>query len=406
MLKRLISLMLLLTALMLSVTSSHAQTPVDVTTQTAGAREMLNQAMQAYRKGSFQEAYKLSRAAYLDYFEQIEPPLRVVNQDMTLDMEYRFADLRTKMQNRKPPEQVEPSTAKVREGLIEIDGMFGGVGVLAPLIAFSSSFAIAIREGLEALLVIGTLLGALRAGQRQGLGRYVLGGAALAVLASMAVWSVLHTLISTTPLAAQVISAVASLAAVGTLLWVNVWLLRRLDSKRWMETMRARAWAAMASGSAAGLVVIGFSAVFRQGIETALLYEVLVGYSQGVVGYVGLGALIAVVALIGLAALLTYGGYKVSPRAFLRVAVSLLMLLSVAFVGGAVDQLQQSGYLPLTSAIRNFPRLPYFVASLTGIHPTIESLGAQAVLILVYGVIWIGLRARRPAALTVRSVTP
>lgn len=400
--RRLFAALIIITTCFLAVTTTQAQqaAPVDVTSQTAGSRELLTHAMVAYRQGDFQGAFKLSRAAYLDYFEQVEPPLRVINQDLTLDMEFRFADLRSKMQTHRQPAEVETSIARVRDGLIEIDGMFGGMGV-APLIALGSSFVIALREGLEAVLVIGALLGALRAGQGRGLGRYVLIGAALAGLLSLILWGLLHTLLSSTPIAQQVISAAASLVAVATLLWVNVWLLSRLDQRRWMETMRARAWAAMASGSAAGLILIGFSAVLRQGIETALLYEVLIGYSRGVLGYVTAGALVAVVGMIGAAWLLARAGRNVSPTAFLRIAIPLLMLLSVAFIGGAVYQLQESGYLTTTSIIRNFPRLPYFVASLTGIHPSAEGLGAQVALILIYTAIFVGWRLHKLLAVRV-----
>lgn len=380
--------------------------PHDVHGQIDAARDTLTQAMGAYRKGDYQGAFKLSRAAYLDYFELIEPPLRVLNQDLTLDMEFRFADLRSKMQLHKPPAQVEPVIASVRDGLVEIDGMFGGVGMVAPLIALGSSFAIAIREGLEAMLVIGALLGALRASRSRALGRYVLIGAALAIGVSALGWLILHAAIQAAPIAQQVISAVASLVAVAMLLWVNVWLLRRLDQKRWMETLSARAWAAMASGSAAGLALIGFSAVLRQGVETALLYEVLIGYSRGVLGYVAIGAFAAIGAMSGAAFLLMRSGRSISPAIFLRVAVPLLMLLSVTFIGGAVYQLQESGYLQVTSVIRNFPRLPYFVAELTGIHPTTQTIAAQVGLLAVYAVtlLTLAIRTRRRAPISAAQI--
>ncbi len=402
------AILCVLLCLIVSGKAARAQQsdPVDVTSQTAGSRELLTQAMAAYRLGDFQGAFKHSRAAYLDYFEQVEPPLRVINQDLTLDMEFRFADLRSKMQTHRPPEEVEKSIARVRDGLIEIDSMFGGTGV-APLIAFSSSFVIALREGLEAILVIGALLGALRAGQAHGLGRYVLLGAGLAVTLSLIAWALLHTAIRDAPIAQQVISAAASLVAVGTLLWVNVWLINRLDQKRWVEMMRARAWAAMASGSAVGLTLIGFSAVLRQGIETALFYEVLIGYSRGVMGYVIAGAFAALIGMSSAAWLLARTNRTLSPIAFLRLVIPLLMLLSVAFIGGAVYQLQESGYLTTTSIIRNFPRLPYFVASLSGIHPSAEGIGTQFVLLVIYGLLagswWLRKRSRLERATLTHS---
>jgi high-affinity iron transporter len=371
---------------------AQAAPPLDVHAETDAARDLLTQAMAAYRMGDYQSAFRLSRSAYLDHFERIELPLRVINQDLTLDMEFRFADLRSKIQLHKPAAVVEPSVANVRDGLIEIDGMFGGVGLVAPLIALSSSFVIALREGLEAMLVIGAVLGALRSSHSRQLGRYILIGAGLAIIVSLVGWVLLHGAVSAAPVAQQVISAAASLVAVGMLLWMNAWLLRRRDPKRWMEMMRARTWIAMTSGSALGLALIGFSAVLRQGVETALLYEVLLGYSMGVTGYVALGALTALVGMVVAAWALIRTGRTISPVVFRRIAVPLLMLLSTAFVGGAIYQLQESGYVSTTSVINAFPRLPYFAAELTGIHPTAEGLGAQIALVVVYGVVLIWMR--------------
>ncbi len=394
----------LLCVIMTGVRGASAQTaePVSVTGMTADARELITQAMAAYRRGEFQTAFKAARAAYLDYFENAEPPLRAVNHDLTVDMEFRFADLRSKLQLRRSPEEIETSVAAVRAGLIEIDAMFDASGArLAPLIAFSTSAVIALREGLEALLVIGIVIGALRTTRTRGMGRYLLLGAGAALLASLAAWMLLHGLLSVVPVAGQVITAVASVGAVAMLLWVNFWLARRLDQRRYLETLSAKAWAALASGSAAGLLLVGFSAFFRQGLEAALLYEVLLGYSKRSEAFIALGAVAALAGMFALTMLWVRAGRQIAPAAFLRLAMPLLMLLSVAFIGGAVAQLQESGYIPVTSAIKLVPRLPYFIATLTGIHPTWETLGAQAVLLCMYGIAFAAFILRRPPAASV-----
>jgi high-affinity iron transporter len=373
---------------------------------TADARALITDAMAAYRRGEFQNAYKLARSAYMDYFENAEPPLRAVNRDLTLDMEYRFADVRSRMQLRRDPEAIDAAVQDLRAGLIEIDAMFDESGIrLAPVISFSSGLLIALREGLEAALVLGIVIGALRASQSHGLGRYVLGGALLAAAASVALWVALHGFLAAVPATAQVLSAAASVGAVLMLLWVNVWVLRRLDRRLWMETMSARAWAALASGSALGLTALGFTAVFRQGLEAALLYTVLIGYSQRTEWAVIAGAASAGALLIGGGLLVVRLGWRIRPEAFLRVAIPLLMLLSVAFAGGAVAQLQAAGYVPVTSAIKVVPRLPYFIAELTGIHPTYETLGVQLALLIVYAAALVGLRLWRRQSMVERGPT-
>ncbi len=270
---------------------------VNVAAETAAIRDTLDQAMRAYRLGDDKTAFKQSRSAYLDHFEAIELPLRALDPDLTLDMEYRFADLRTKMQSGADAATVETAARNVRSGVDEIDTMFSGTGVVAPMLAFTSSFSIIFREGLEAALVIAALLAYLQSSQSRAMGRYLLYGVGLAGVASFISWAVVHYLISITPVARELLEAVVSVIAVGVLFWVNFWLLRRIDQKRWMEFMRARAWSAMASGSAVGLAVLGFTAVYREGLETALFYEALVFISQQVEVFVALGFVVGLVLL-------------------------------------------------------------------------------------------------------------
>ncbi len=376
--------------------NSPADKP-DVTGITADARALITDAMGAYRRGEFQNAFRLARAAYLDYFENAEPPLRTFNRDLVVDMEYKFADMRSKMQLRRPPEEVEDIVRQVRDGLIEIDSMFDESGArLAPLIAGSTSFVIALRQGFEAILIITIVMGALRASGVRRMGRYVLLGAGLALFMSAGVWIALHTLLITIPVAQQFISAAAAVAAVFMLFWVNLWMLRRLDSRYWLETMSARTWAKMVAGNTAGFTLIGFSAFFRQGIETALTYETLIGYSKRSEGYVLIGIGVAIILMIILTGFIGRSGRELSPTLFLKITLPLLALLSVAFIGGAVWQLQESGYFPVTSAAKYIPRLPYFIAALTGIHPTWETIGAQLGLLSLYLVAGVAFTVRRP----------
>jgi high-affinity iron transporter len=392
----LISLVLLF-LLSFPIIARAQDVPTDVTGITADARAMITQAMGAYRRGEFQSAFRLARAAYLDYFENAEPPLRTLNRDMVVDMEFKFAEMRSKMQLRRPPEEVEAIVGQVRDGLIEIDSMFDESGArLAPFIAGSTSFVIALRQGLEAILVIGVVMGALRASGARGMGRYVILGAAFAVLMSAGVWAALHTLLITIPVAQQFISAVAAIVAVLMLLWVNLWILRRLDTRYWLETMSARTWARMAAGNTTGFMLIGFSAFFRQGIETALTYETLISYSRRSEIYVLLGIAPAVLIMGIVAVFIARTGRRISPAHFLRLTLPLLALLSIAFIGGAVWQLQESGYVTVTSAAKVIPRLPYFIAALTGIHPTWETIGAQLGLLLIYLVAGAAFVLRRP----------
>ncbi len=379
---------------------------VNVPAETEAVRDLLDRAMRAYRLADFQTAYKFSRAAYLDHFELVEIALRVVDADLTLDMEYRFADLRTKMQAGAPVPAVDRSVRSVRDGLNEIDAMFSKVGALAPALAFGSSFTIIFREGLEAVLVIAALLGYLQTGPggRSGT-RHVLLGAGLALGTTAVTWALLRFVVQIAPGGHELLEAIVSLIAVVVLFWVSFWLLNRLDRQRWMEFLRARAWAAMAGGSALGLLGLGFTAVYREGFETALFYEVLLSLSRRSEMFVLYGFLTGAAALGAVAWMILRAGRRLPVRVFLNIAVGITMLLSIAFIGKAVRELQETGLLDATSLIGVVPRLPRPVAEFTGIHPTLQTLTAQAVLLGVYlaggALIW--WKSRRSAAVQVRE---
>jgi len=410
------SIFVILTLLALSVVlitpSARAQgggpSDVNIPAETESIRDLLQQSMHAYRQSDFESAYKFSRGAYLDHFENIEIPLRVLDSDLTLDMEYRFADLRTKMQAGAPAAEVEGSIRAVREGLDEIDTMFSSVGALAPLLAFVASFTIIFREGLEAVLVLAALLGYLRTMPSRSSRNALFWGIGLALVATLLSWMLLRFIISITPVGRELLEAIVSVIAVCMLFWVSFWLITRLDRERWMEFLRARASASLASGSTAGLLVLGFTAVYREGFETALFYEVLLGLSQRAELAVLLGFVVGLVVLGGVAWLILRAGRRVPIRTFLRIAVAIIMLLSIAFIGGAARTFQESGLLTATSLIGVVPRLPRPLAEFTGIHPTVETLVAQGILLGVYvlgGIAFWWQSRRAPAPVQVRKAS-
>ena len=156
-------------------------------------------------------------------------------------------------------------------------------------------------------------------------------------------------------------------------------MLARLDQRRWMEFLKAKVWAAAATGSAVALAAVGFTTVYREGLETALFYQALLGYSEGLEGYVALGAFLSLVVLLGIGWAIFRQERRVPVKTALTVALVVVMVMSVSFMGNAVRELQEALVIPVTF-VEGLPRLPVFLADLTGYHPTVQSLVAQAIL--------------------------
>ena len=58
--------------------------------------------------------------------------------------------------------------------------------------------------------------------------------------------------------------------------------------------------------------------------------------------------------------------------------------MSIAFLGNAIREFQELGYIPTTHLFGIVPRLDINVATMTGIHPTLESIVAQIILLSIY----------------------
>jgi high-affinity iron transporter len=137
--------------------------------------------------------------------------------------------------------------------------------------------------------------------------------------------------------------------------------------------------------------------VYREGFETVLFYKALALFAEGLILWVVLGAATAALALTGVGYAVLRLGRRIPIKPLLITGASILLLLSVAFVGNAVRSLQEADVLAV-SPVGDWARLPVFVAELTGIHPTSQGVYAQAALLAIYlvGAAWVfGFEPRR-----------
>jgi high-affinity iron transporter len=349
------------------------------------ARTLVDRSADLYGEGDTEGAYVAARDAYLDHFEYVEIPLRVRDDALTLELEEDFARLRGAIDGNAPAAEVRAIAVEVLDGLDRVERTLSEPGLAAPIIAVISAFSILFREGLEATLVVAAILGYLEASRNRQYRGAVLRGVAGALATSIAIFIVVTALIRLAPAQREVIEAATALAAVGVLFWVSFWLVSKIDQRRWMEFVRAKVFTAAATGSALALFMVGFTAVFREGLEVVLFYQALFAFGEGLESWILLGTLIAAAVLGVLAYVIIVAGRRVPIKRFLQVAVILIMGLSVAFIGNAVRALQELG-LVAVSFIESAPRLPIFLSDLVGYHPTVQTIAAQLLLALIYAI--------------------
>jgi high-affinity iron transporter len=350
----------------------------------AQSRVMLTQALDLARAGDREQAYSVARSAYLDHFEFAEVPLRLKNPNLTLDLEFHYATLRNDIKGGEPLSKLEEDVRGIRTGLDSAERSLSSTGVGAPLLAFTYSFSILFREGVEAVLLIAILLGSLDAGRAKGYRKPLGWGIVAALFATVVTWILATLVLDIAPVNRELLEAITALTAVVVLALVSFWLISRLEHRHWMEFMRARVAAAIATGSAIAFAGLGFTAVYREGFETVLFYQALAFFADGLELWVVLGAVAAILALGAVGYAVLKLGRRLPLKPMLIGSASVLLLLSVALVGNAVRALQEADKIAVTPVQSSLARPPIFVAELTGIHPTQQGLIVQLVVLLVY----------------------
>ncbi|NUT55011.1 MAG: iron permease FTR1 [Thermoleophilia bacterium] len=375
-----------------ALASSHDEDQfAEVRARVAEARVLVDQAVAAVEAGDRERAYEIARSAYLDHFELAEVPLRLRDPNLVLDVEFSFAEFRNGIRDGKPVSEIKQSAAEIRSGLVDVDRVLADKGFAAPLLAFAFAFAILFREGVEVVLLLAILLGALAAGKASGYRKPLAGGVIAALAMTAVTWVLATVVLEIAPVQRELLEGVTAVLAAAVLLVVSFWLVSRLDHKHWLEFMRARVASAIAAGSSIAFAGLGFTAVYREGFETVLFYQALAIFAKGPGLYVALGFGAAVLALAIVAYIVLKLGRRVPVKPMLTAGAATLLLLSVTFAGNAVRSLQGADWVAITPVQADWARLPVFLAELTGIHPTREGLTVQAVLLSIYvlGAIWV-----------------
>lgn len=211
-----------------------------------------------------------------------------------------------------------------------------------------ATFVIALREGIEAALIVSIVLAYLKQLGRTDGSRLVWWGTGLAVLLSAATGTVIFSVgADFEGTAEQVFEGLVTFTAVGVLTWMIFWM--RRQGARIKSDLQHKVDSALVSGGFA-LSALAFVAVLREGVETALL---LFAAAEGtaveggavaaqLLGF-GLGLGLAVV----LGVLLYRGGVRMNLRTFFKVTGAILIVVAAGLFAFSMHELQEAGWFPI-----------------------------------------------------------
>ena len=206
-----------------------------------------------------------------------------------------------------------------------------------------STFIIALREGLEAALIVGILVAYLVKTGRKALLAPLWAGVALAVLVSLATGAFLT--FTSTELSArgeEFFAGTTSFVAVGFVTWMVFWM------KRTARHLKGQLEGQMSTAVLAGplaLAAAAFFAVVREGLETSLFiyanFKTVSSTPSATVGLIlGLGLAIA------LGYLIYRSSIKINLSKFFNYTGIALVIVAAGVLSYGIHEYQELGWLP------------------------------------------------------------
>jgi high-affinity iron transporter len=235
------------------------------------------------------------------------------------------------------------------------------------------------REGLETILVLAAVLASM-AGANTVYRRPTGAGAVGGFAATLATWFVAVWAIGRLGGSGLALQAATGLLAVIVLLVVMNWFFHRVYWTGWIANHHRRrrrildrAGIDSKRATMFGLILLGFTSVYREGFEVVLFLQNL-RLSYGATAVLeGAAVGLALTAGVGL---LTFLAHRhLNYKRMLIVTGVLLGVVLIVMVGESVQEMQLAGWLPTTAVPLS---IPGWVGLWFAVFPTVEGLAAGA----------------------------
>jgi len=202
------------------------------------------------------------------------------------------------------------------------------------------AFVIVLREGFEATLLVGLILGVLnKTGQRQH-ARSVWIGVAAALVSSIVIGAILFAAVGELEGNAEALyEGTAMLLAAAVVTWMVFWM--RKQARTLGGHLRSQVSTALIAGGGMALASVAFIGVAREGVESALFLFASVG-DDGVATTV-IGGAFGALAAVTLGYLFYRGTIRLDLRRFFMVTGVLVIGFAAYLIAGGMHELGEAG---------------------------------------------------------------
>ena len=241
---------------------------------------------------------------------------------------------------------------------------------------FLSSFTIIFRESLEAILIVAAIYGYLNQIGEHSAKRIINYAWISAIFFGVITFLIANYLFSLTEAHAEMVEGFTSIIASIVLFYVSVWFISNSETKKWKEYIESKIYCAISSKNLTVLFMVVFFAVYREIFETILFYQTLI--MQFDIDSISFGFFVGVLAVSVVAYMLFKATLLFNLRYYFIGTSIILFFLSISFLGYGIHELQETGFISLTS-LESLEYKPM------GLYPTYETTIPQLVLIALLG---------------------
>src|SRR6184192_2453235 len=264
----------------------------------------------------------------------------------------------------------------------------------SPTVAFLDIGVLVFREGLECILVLAAITASMT-GKKRAYRRPIAAGAGIAFIATLITWLIAVRIVNSLSdnIPALDLQAATGLLAVIVLLVIMNWFFHKIYWGGWIRAHNRRRKTLLADASADeisrsrlwwGLILLGFTSLYREGFEVVLFLQ---SYHLRLGGGVVLkGALLGLV-LTGMVAVLTFVLQQRLPYRKMLITTGILLgVVLLVMVGEQAQEMQLAQWIPTTPISFLETYIPRWIGLWFAVFPTIETLVAQLIAaVLVIG---------------------
>ncbi len=342
----------------------------------------LDDVLNYYQKNEYDKANEKALSSYLEGIEPFEQQLQSINSELKDDLEAVMLRLRMDIKNRKPLETIKVDITKAKSLISDADSAMKNKNYTFGF-AFLFAASIILREGIEAFLIIITILGVLKSINESKAVKWVHAGWILALIIGILSILFVSLIVSFNAQSRELLEGIGSLFAVILLLYVGFWLHSKTEAKKWKEFVEHKIIKLVSSKNMIGLAVISFVVVFREAFESAIfLSAVELQIDQSSKSGIYLGAIFSLILVLLLAWLVLKFAVKLPIMKLFKYSAVTIVILSIVLAGKGIHAFQESGYASITQIPieLNFPTI--------GFYPTFETTIAQLSVLTITIVLW------------------